>query len=656
MPGVNSVDRVHRIEVARVDVEALRAEDARREREEPVLRPRFAEPVTGSWTPDSSGSWETLDDGSRLWRLRIGAPGALSLNLGLDTFDLPAGASFWVHDADGANVQGPYTAAHRNASGGLATAVVPGDELVAELHLPAGAEGRLEISSVNRGYRFFAELEAQPNAKRGSCNVNVVCPEGDPWRAQIRSVARITISGIWLCSGQLVNTTAADETPYLLTAQHCIEEESEAPSVVAYWNHQSPACSDLAGGSLDQNQSGATWVASDVFDSGSDFTLVELDQQPSTEFNVYYAGWDARDQIPDSTLTIHHPNGDEKSISFDDDPPTVSSYLGDTSPGNGRYWRIGDWDLGTTEGGSSGACLFDAATGRCIGTLSGGLAACENDDPDWYGRLFSQWTGGGTPDSRLSDWLDPQGIGTMFVDGKNASGSMGDEETWLVPAVASLAGEGSSNWKSQIAVANPGSEPRAVSLYFVADGQPWPGTLLSGPHIVNPNASLYIDDPLLSQNPTSGLIYATVDGWGTAVFVRTYNLAAGGVTFGQGQPGILLNSTSTARELVLPLVHSEPGVFRTNVGLAQTSSGSYRVRFEIYSAAGALLAQREYSQSVAWRQINDIFGKFGIGNQVVEGGWIRATLVGGSPAFWTTYATVIDAATDDPTYILPVAP
>jgi len=46
----------------------------------------------------------------------------------------------------------------------------------------------------------------------------------------------------------------------------------------------------------------------------------------------------------------------------------------------------------------------------------------------------------------------------------------------------------------------------------------------------------------------------------------------------------------------------------------------------------------------------------GIGSQTVEGGWIRVTLVSGAPAFWTTYATVIDANTDDPTYIFPVAP
>ena len=58
----------------------------------------------------------------------------------------------------------------------------------------------------------------------------------------------------------------------------------------------------------------------------------------------------------------------------------------------------------------------------------------------------------------------------------------------------------------------------------------------------------------------------------------------------------------------------------------------------------------------AWRQINDIFGKFGVGDVAVEGGWIEVQLDAGSPAFWTTYATVVDDSTNSPTYVIPVAP
>ena len=182
--------------------------------------------------------------------------------------------------------------------------------------------------------------------------------------------------------------------------------------------------------------------------------LLELDQPPQPSFNVYYSGWDARNQIPPSSTAIHHPNADEKSISLDYDPPTITSLCEDSSPGNGLYLRVADWDEGTTEAGSSGGCLFDNATKRCVGNLSGGAAACGNDDPDWYGRMFAHWTGDGTPDTRLSDWLDPLGTDVLFVDGKNGAG-VGSEEVWLIPAVASQPVRGTD----RLDIAGRGSQP-----------------------------------------------------------------------------------------------------------------------------------------------------------------------------------------------------
>ncbi len=661
LPGVRSIDTIEHREMPRVDVDTLLAEDVERESAGVPVAPRFAKNIQVEYTLDNSGTWETLEDGSRLWRLRLSSAGALSLNLGLDLFDLPEGAAFWVHAPDGARVQGPYTAQNRNTLGGLWTAVVLGDELVAELRLPKDAEAKLRISSVNHGYRFFGERESATNAKRGSCNINVVCPQGDPWRNQIRSVARFTVScdggsATCLCTGQLVNNAARDLTPYFLSAQHCIERTIDAPTLVAYWNYQSPECDDISGGNLSQNQSGSTFVSSSEYDTGSDFTLIELDEQPQPSFNVYYSGWDARDQLPSATAAIHHPSGDEKSISIDYDPPTVTSLGGSSSPGDGNYLRIGAWDEATTEVGSSGGCLFDSTTKRCIGTLSGGFASCSAlDQPDWYGRMFAQWTGDGTPETRLSDWLDPIDSGALFLDGKNGTG-VGTQESWLIPAVASRPGVSPTDWKSQVAIVNPTSESRSASVYFVASGQAWPGVPLSGPHSIGPNQSLYLDDVLQPERPASGLLYVTVDGTGTAVSCRTFTPSAQGGTYGQGQPGILLSSASPATELILPLIHSAPGVFRTNIGFAQTSTGTYQARVQIYDADGTLLAQKSYSQAAAWRQINDIFANMGIGNTAVEGGWIRVTLTDGSPAYWTTYATVIDDPTGDPTYVLPVAP
>ena len=664
LPGAKALEEVQQMVMPQVDVESLLADDVLREGAGRPVAPRYAQGLPVTWTPDNSGTWETLADGSHIWRLRITSPGALSLSLGLSRFELPAGAALWIHDTEGAQVQGPYTVANRNAAGGLWTAIVLGDEVVVELELSSGARRvpELEISSVNHGYRFFGAHGAAADLKRGSCNVNVTCPEGNRWRDQIRSVALIAFTSGgqgFICTAQLVNNTAEDDTPYLLTAQHCIDAPEVAPTIVAYWNYETATCDDFFGGDRSQNQSGATLVASLPQSTESDFALVELDQQPDPAFDVFFAGWDARENPPQASVSIHHPgflDFDQKSISFDADPVTVTSYLGTTSPGNGNFLRVADWDVGTTEKGSSGACLFDEQSGLCVGMLSGGFAACGNDQPDWYGRLHRQFAWGATPESRLSDWLDPLGTGALFLTGKDPGTKTRTTQAWLIPAAGSAPGVGTSNWKSQITVTNPSGETRNALVYFVEKASKWPGTLLSGPHMITPDESLFLDDPLLAENPTSGLMYVVVDGDGTAAFSRIYNLTTDGATFGQGMPAIPLNLATNSTELILPLVHSGPGHFRTNVGIIQTSSGVFGVNISIYSRSGELLAEKGYQSKNAWWQINDIFGKVGIGDLTVEGGWIRVTLVKGSPAFWTTYATVIDAQTDDPTYVQPVAP
>jgi len=559
-----------------------------------------------------------------------------------------------LYDTNGAMVRGPYTRADLNAEGELWTPVILGDEIVVELDLPAGVERQvnLRIARVNHGYREFGGTSTATGAtKQGSCNIDVICPEGDPWRDQIRSTARITILGAFLCTAELLNNTAEDETPYMLTAQHCVENASQATSVVVFWNYESPECGMLAGGNLSETQSGATLVSLWAWQTGSDFALIVLDDEPDPAFNVYYAGWDATGAIPPTAVGIHHPSGDEKAISFDNDPLTKNNYYGYGD----HQWRVGSWDLGTTEQGSSGSCIFHGASQRCIGTLTTGSASCANPTGyDIYGRLEAHWTGNGSSSSRLSDWLDPLGVGTRVLDGRNPGGASSGE-TWLVPAAASAPGVGTSNWKTQLVVANPTSEARQARIFFVPKNTSWPGSLLSGPHTVPAGGSLYLDDILLDRNPTTGLVYVMVDGTGTPVTTRTYNLADDGGTFGQGIPGILLDEAVASDELVLPMVHSVPGGFRTNLGLVQTSSGSMAVRVQVHSPDGTILATKGYALSSAFMQVNDVFDNMGLGSVSVEGAWLSLQLIGGSPAYWTAYASVVDHVNDDPTYILPVA-
>ena len=353
---------------------------------------------------ESSGTWEDLGDGSRLWRLRIASPTAMSLSLGFSRLDLPEGAGLWIYSPRGEVVEGPYTARHASPRGRLYTPVVPGNEVVVELWVPAAvAAPALRIERVHHDFRGFA--------KAGACNNDVICPEGDPWRDQIRSVARYVIAGTTLCSGQLVNNTANDDTPYFLSAFHCGVTPQNDDTVVVYWKYEAPVCGQQSGGSLALNQTGSIFRASE---ETTDFLLVELSQAPDPDFDVFFTGWDVSGVPPMGSVGIHHPSGDVKSISFNDDVLGTTEWIVPNT-----HWLVDNWEDGTTEGGSSGSCLWDPANKLCVGTLTGGLASCSVIDLDIYGKLVEAWDVGPTAASRLRDWLDPLGLGVTTLEGRD---------------------------------------------------------------------------------------------------------------------------------------------------------------------------------------------------------------------------------------------
>jgi V8-like Glu-specific endopeptidase len=403
------VDRVAAVTVAPLDLDAIRAEDIQREAE--GLPPRFAIPHETLRRPATDGAWDDRDPAVRRWSLRINSPGALSLNLGFTAYYMPEGGELIISATDGSSSIRPFTAADNAAHGELWTPVILSDDILVEVRVPRAVAGQLilELTSINVGYRFFGEPQTD---RSGACNIDVVCPQGDGWRNEIPAIGVISTGGSLFCTGFMVNNTAWDSKPYFMTANHCGINGGNAASLVVYWNFQSPTCGQHGGGSLSQFQTGSFFRASY---STSDFTLVELDEFPNPAWNISYAGWDHSDANSTSSVCIHHPNCDEKSISFDYQPSAITSYLGGTSPGDGTHLKV-DWDLGVTEPGSSGSPLFDQ-NHHVIGQLHGGYSACGSSDMrDWYGRFFRSWTGGGSNSTRLSNWLDPGNTGATYVD------------------------------------------------------------------------------------------------------------------------------------------------------------------------------------------------------------------------------------------------
>jgi hypothetical protein len=412
---------VQRVEIPPLDVEQLVREDELREIE--GLPPRYAIPHPVHLTPDDAGLWERVDEDTMMWRLRVASPDAVSINLGFTRYVMPKGGRLYVYSSDYADRIRPFTTSDNHDHGELWTPPVDDAEVVVEVTVrPDQVEAvRLVLGSINVGYRDFGDILGPGGGERsGSCNVDVVCPDGDGWRDQIATVGVISLGGGTFCTGFTVNNAAYDRTPFFMTANHCGIHAGNAASLVVFWNYEnstcrpagSPSSGGSGDGSLSQFSSGSTFRAAW---SGSDFTLVELSSDPDPDWSVYLAGWDRSSADPTSAVAIHHPNTDEKRISFEYEPTTTTSYLGTSSPGAGTHIRVADWDVGTTEPGSSGSPLFDQNQ-RVVGQLHGGYAACGNNLADWYGRLSVSWTGGGSPSSRLADWLDPGATGVMTTE------------------------------------------------------------------------------------------------------------------------------------------------------------------------------------------------------------------------------------------------
>jgi PKD repeat protein len=374
-----------------------------------------------SYNPSNSGTWTVLSDGSRIWRLSIQSDNSFSVYAVLNNFYLPVGAKLFAYTPDKSVVLGAYTDLNNNDARAFGIAPVPGTELIIELYEPLDVKGQsaLNISQLGYGYKDILGY-ITPDGSSLPCNVNINCPVGAPWVEQKRAVTRITFnqgSSSFLCSGAMINNTANNRTQYYLTAQHC--ESDNHATMTFYFNYEATGCTGN-GGPLNQTVQGAT-VKAENFDT--DFKLVQITNPIPASFNIYYAGWDRSGTGPTVETAIHHPAGDDKKISVDNNPALNSNGFGGRLPSG--FWQV-IWDIGMTEGGSSGSPLFDQNK-RVIGQNLGGVTSqCENPQvvSKVFGKLSESWAHGGTSTNQLKDWLDPGNTGVTILEGIDGSAGL----------------------------------------------------------------------------------------------------------------------------------------------------------------------------------------------------------------------------------------
>lgn len=372
---------------------------------------------------ERSGRWEPLSDGRLRWRLDLRSPGARNLSLHLRQLQLPEGAELRVSGAQTGNA--PWLSA-RALRGARVLPLVPGEQLLLEVRLPAAAQGdfHILIDRAYHGLREFggpaAEKSGPFGRSAGSCNIDVACPAADNWRPELRAVVLLSIPAdgdLYLCTGTLLNNSAQDDRALILTAHHCDIGSGNVGGTIAYFNVQRTSCASSSNGPTNQYLYATRVLADSSSGDDTDYTLLELASKPPAEFGAYYAGWDTRSSAPLCGATIHQPQGDNKKISFF----AGAAASNNVQIGNFRVdaWQLA-WARGTTEEGSSGAALW-SENHRIVGTLSGGNGACasnssNNGASDYFARLDRAMAQG----RALKQALDPAGTACSAIAGKEA--------------------------------------------------------------------------------------------------------------------------------------------------------------------------------------------------------------------------------------------
>jgi hypothetical protein len=621
------------------DIEALRAEDALVEKNGSGPW-RFGFNNATNLTLNNSGTWSTLPNGDRIWQVVLECTNALTVNLTLDQVSLPEGNELYVYNPDKSFILGKFTSYHLY-EGNLGTELVPGNTAVVEYYVPARnpiSAASLRIHTVTHGYRTAGEFVEKAFGSSGNCNMNVNCADGASWVNQ-RNGALMLVSGSnGFCSGSLINNTQNDGKPYVLTANHCY---SNPATWIFRFNWQAAGCSNPGASPTFQSLSGAVLRSRRT---PSDFCLVEItgglvNNTVPAICTPYFSGWDNSGTVPTSAVSIHHPSGDIKKISFDDNSLVISQGMGSTEANS--TWTV-QWDRNTTtEGGSSGSPIFDQ-NHRIIGQLWGGGASCSNlSSPDYYGRVANSWApAGSNSTNQLKFWLDPNSTGVTFIDGYDPAGPAAALDAGI-NSVAGVSGVICSGTVTpSVTIANSGTSAlTSATINYGFDGATnltynWTGnlaqyqtntvtlpsaTLSSGNHtfkaiVTNPNAATdenHLNDTILSSfntNTTGETITLslTMDCYGDETTWTLQN-NAGTITYYSGGPYAQDNGGTT---VTVPMCLT-PACFKFTLndsyGDGMTSSGCPNGYYTITNASGTIVSQLLAANANFGSSINDTF-------------------------------------------------
>lgn len=432
---IRASSRVHRIMESASDAEAVLSWKSQQEGTSYIGKVISLDPASLEWQ---------YDPATDIWQLEIEAMGAKALSLYYDSFHIPEGAKLYIYNPSlsSGRVLGAYTSTSlpQGNKGRYATEMLSGDHLTLEYQSSSdGEEPTVKPSAVgyivhlpqnSSSLRYTDSYDFAGENNSGSCMVNVNCEEGRAWQNEKKGIAFIqTKVGeyIGVCSGTLLNNTAEDGAPYLITAAHCaIPEEGQKSSPedldqwVFYFHYEKEDCDNSSVATLNAvSLVGAELLAVSPLKGGTDGLFLRLKSEIPASYNLYLNGWSRTTSLPQSGVGLHHPSGDATKISTFTTPPKVEPWNEDSQPTahiNVAYQGTSHGHA-VTEKGSSGSGLFNSEH-LLVGTLTGGDASCTHlEGTNLYGRFSSHFES-----MKLSRWLAPGQSDLISLSGRYMGG------------------------------------------------------------------------------------------------------------------------------------------------------------------------------------------------------------------------------------------
>lgn len=405
-------------EVTPPDLNRLLSEDAR------FGWPRFAAGIPVSFDVMRSGEWQTLANGDRLCRMSLRAKGAKGLTLHYADFYLPPESRLHIYNKDKTQVLGAFSSFNNPGGGRFATAMIQGEELTLEYYEPSFCrdQARLVIDLVGYAYK-----PAVVERSGGADSLYINCPPGADWQQEKRGVLVILMkfknsNDVFWCNGALLNNTAGDKTPFVLTSYDGMYGPAQAfglepalDEIIFYFNWEYADCEGPAFSPNVASMVGCTLISAD---QATNTLLLKIKNAiPPSPYRPFFLGWDNSNAVPVHPLCLYVPvNGFKRLTTFNTSfaipNDAVQSPVDSSLAYAGNTFLQSVWD-DPNFNAPPGAPLFDS-THRLTGIHFKTGGGCSGKNV-YFSRFHRSWP------CQLSPALDPGGTGVTSLDGLDGS-------------------------------------------------------------------------------------------------------------------------------------------------------------------------------------------------------------------------------------------